>query len=181
MVSTADDGTITIEPRSLMASYSMFMARRCSATGLSWYTGAACANLSAISVSAVAENDARLPFPFRLRLARHGVFERLRNVHVADLDRLHGDAPGIGLLVQNPLQFLAQHLALGDHLRQLMPADRFAQRGLRAQPDGFDEILHLENDFSAFQTIQKKMASTFTGTVSRVSVDSAVTLATRMR
>src|SRR6266851_1219199 len=35
MVSTADDGTITIEPRSLIASYSMFMARRCSATGFS--------------------------------------------------------------------------------------------------------------------------------------------------
>jgi hypothetical protein len=36
-------------------------------------------------------------------------------------------------------------------------------------------------DFSAFHTIQKTMASTFTGTVSRVSVDSAVTLATRTR
>jgi len=36
-------------------------------------------------------------------------------------------------------------------------------------------------DFSAFQTIQKTMASTFTGTVSRVSVDSAETLATRTR
>ena len=29
MVSTAEEGTITIEPLSLMASYSMFMARRC--------------------------------------------------------------------------------------------------------------------------------------------------------
>ena len=35
MVSTADEGTITIEPFSLMASYSIFMARRWSATGLS--------------------------------------------------------------------------------------------------------------------------------------------------
>src|ERR1700677_2212855 len=35
IVSTADDGTITIAPFSLMASYSMFIARRCSATGLS--------------------------------------------------------------------------------------------------------------------------------------------------
>ena len=36
-------------------------------------------------------------------------------------------------------------------------------------------------DFSAFHTTQNTMASTFTGTVSRVSVDSAVTLATRTR
>ena len=36
-------------------------------------------------------------------------------------------------------------------------------------------------DFSAFHTIQNTMASTFTGTVSRVSVDSAETLATRTR
>ena len=35
MVSTAEEGTITIAPFSLIASYSMFMARKCSATGLS--------------------------------------------------------------------------------------------------------------------------------------------------
>jgi hypothetical protein len=35
MVSTAEEGTMTIEPFSLIASYSMFMARRCSAMGLS--------------------------------------------------------------------------------------------------------------------------------------------------
>jgi hypothetical protein len=34
MVSTAEDGTMTIEPRSLIASYSMFIARRCRAVGL---------------------------------------------------------------------------------------------------------------------------------------------------
>ena len=33
-VSTADDGTITMDPFSLIASYNMFMARRCRATGL---------------------------------------------------------------------------------------------------------------------------------------------------
>ena len=36
-------------------------------------------------------------------------------------------------------------------------------------------------DFSAFHTTQKMMASTFTGTVSRVSADSAVTSVTRTR
>src|SRR5690348_4485797 len=34
IVSTAEEGTITIEPRSLIASYNMFMARKCRATGL---------------------------------------------------------------------------------------------------------------------------------------------------
>src|ERR1019366_138334 len=36
IVSTAEEGTTTIAPFSLMASYSMFMARRCRATGLCW-------------------------------------------------------------------------------------------------------------------------------------------------
>src|SRR5580704_11105105 len=40
MVSTAVEGTITIAPFSLMASYSMFMARRCRATGFSAYEAA---------------------------------------------------------------------------------------------------------------------------------------------
>ena len=35
--------------------------------------------------------------------------------------------------------------------------------------------------FSAFQTTQNTMASTFTGTVSRVNADSAVTSVTRIR
>lgn len=34
IVSTALDGTITIDPFSLIASYNMFIARKCSATGL---------------------------------------------------------------------------------------------------------------------------------------------------
>src|ERR1700739_2001714 len=52
MVSTADEGTMTSEPRSLMASCVMFMARRCSATGFSAYEFEACTKLSAISFSA---------------------------------------------------------------------------------------------------------------------------------
>ena len=36
MVSTAEEGTITVAPFSLIASYSIFMARRCNATGLLW-------------------------------------------------------------------------------------------------------------------------------------------------
>ncbi len=40
---------------------------------------------------------------------------------------------------------MAQRLALGDHLRQLVPADRFAQGRLGAQHDGLFEILHFED------------------------------------
>src|SRR5438552_6975970 len=43
IVSTAVDGTITIAPFSLIASYSIFIARRCSAMGLSLYNTAASA------------------------------------------------------------------------------------------------------------------------------------------
>ena len=76
---------------------------------------------------------------------------------------------GICLFVQNALQFTAHALALGDHLcpvRRQVPirAARFA-----AHVDGVDEVLHFEMDFSAFHTSQNTMASTFTGTVSRVS------------
>ena len=68
-------------------------------------------------------------------------------LHVADLHRLDGDAPGVGLLVEDALQLVAQRLALGDHLRQLVAADGFAQGGLRAEGDGLDEILDLEDGF----------------------------------
>ena len=37
--------------------------------------------------------------------------------------------------------------ALGDHLRQFVAANRFAQRGLRAHVDGLDEVLHFKNAF----------------------------------
>ncbi len=66
-------------------------------------------------------------------------------LHVANLDRLHRDAPRIGLLVQDALQFTAQRLALGHHLRQFVPADRFPQRGLGAHVDGLAEILDFQN------------------------------------
>ena len=34
---------------------------------------------------------------------------------IANLDRVHGDAPGVGLRVENALQFASQRLALGNH------------------------------------------------------------------
>jgi hypothetical protein len=70
-----------------------------------------------------------------------------REFYVANFDRLHGDAPGIGFLVEDALQLAAHHFALGNHLRQFVAADRFAQRGLRAHVDGVDEVLDFENGF----------------------------------
>src|SRR5271157_3261199 len=70
----------------------------------------------------LAQNDARLPFALRLRLARHGILQALRNLHVANLDRLHRNSPGIRLFVENPLQLVPHRFALGDHLRQLVAA-----------------------------------------------------------
>lgn len=68
MVSTADDGTITIEPRSLIASYSMFIARKqgdrvvlISQCRLRELLGNICFRL--------AGNDARLTLTLRLGLA----------------------------------------------------------------------------------------------------------------
>ena len=87
IVSTALDGTITIEPFSLIASYSMFIARRCSATGLLMYTVDASREFRRNVRLGRAQDDAGLPFALGLRLPRHRVFERLRDVHVANLHR----------------------------------------------------------------------------------------------
>ena len=92
-----------------------------------------------------AQNNARLPFPLGLRLSRHGVFQRLRNVNVADLDRLNCYAPWVRFFVQYALQLFAEHLALRDHLRQIVAADGFPQSRLRAHGDSLVEIHYLQN------------------------------------
>src|SRR5438067_4363818 len=93
------------------------------------------------------ENVSSLAFPFCLRLARHGVLESLRDSYIANFHGLNRDSPRIRLLIQNALQFAAQRLALGDHLREFMAADRFAQAGLRAEGDCLYEVLDFENAF----------------------------------
>ena len=99
MVSTAEEGTITIEPFSLMASYSMFMARRCRATGLFWYVSRGLGEFFGDLCFRLPQDDARLALSLGLRFARHRVLKCLGDLHVANLHRLHGDAPGVGLLV----------------------------------------------------------------------------------
>src|SRR5262249_17197948 len=41
----------------------------------------------------------------------------------------------------------ADRLPLGDHLRQLMAADGFAERGLRGHADSVFKALHFQNGF----------------------------------
>ena len=102
-------------------------------------------------------------------------------MHVANFHRLDRDSPGIRFLVENALQLMPKRFALRDHLRQFVPPDRFPQRCLGTQRDGVVKSSTSRIAFSAFQTTQKTIASTFTGTVSRVSADSAVTSVTRIR
>src|SRR5512141_2101306 len=47
------------------------------------------------------EDDSGLALAFRLRLPAHRVFEIRGNLHVADLDGVHGDSPRIRLLVED--------------------------------------------------------------------------------
>ncbi len=54
---------------------------------------------------------------------------------------------GVGLFVQNLLQFLAKHLALGQGLMQIVAPDRLAKSRLRAHGDGVVVILHFKHCF----------------------------------
>ncbi len=60
------------------------------------------------------------------RLAARGIFEGGGNVNIADFDGLNGDAPRVGLLVEDALQFVAERIAFRDRLRQFVAAGRFA-------------------------------------------------------
>src|SRR5579872_6928054 len=93
----------------------------------------------------LAEDDAGLTLALSLCLARHGILEALRDLHVANLDRLYGDAPRIGLLVEDALEFATESLALGDHLGEFVASDRLAQSGLGGESDGLDEDLDFED------------------------------------
>src|SRR3954452_25271949 len=95
----------------------------------------------------LAKNVAGLALAVGLRLARHGVLESLRDFHIANFHGLNHDPPGIRLLIENALQFAAQRFALGDHLREFMATDRFAQARLRAQCDRLYEVLNFEDAF----------------------------------
>ena len=91
------------------------------------------------------QDDACLTLTLCLGLLRHGVFECLRDAHVAHFHGLDGDAPGCCLLVEDLLELATEGLALGDHLSKLVTADGLAQGGLRAEGDGLEEVFDLED------------------------------------
>ncbi len=51
-----------------------------------------------------AQDDARLTLG--LRLTRHGILQRGQDLHITDLYGLNRDPPRVGLLVEQPLQFV---------------------------------------------------------------------------
>jgi hypothetical protein len=91
------------------------------------------------------EDDASLPLALGLGPAGHCVFQLGGDAHVSDLDRLHRDPPGVGLLVEDSRELLAELLALRDHLGKIVTADRLAQRGLRGEEDRVEIRLDLEH------------------------------------
>src|SRR5260370_18966648 len=93
----------------------------------------------------VTEDYAGLSFSFGLSLLRHGILKRLWNTDVANLDRLYGDTPWSGLLVENLLQFASEGLAFRDHLGELMATDGFAKRGLGTEAYCLGEVFDFKN------------------------------------
>ena len=81
----------------------------------------------------LAEDDPRLLLPRGLGLARHGVLQRLGDDHVAHLDRLDRDAPGIGPLVDELLELRLDLLAAAEEHGQRRAADDVAERVCAAQ------------------------------------------------
>ena len=97
------------------------------------YDWAAWANRWAISTSAWPR---MMCASFSLRgrgLAGHGARQRLGDDHVAHLDGLDRDAPGVGSLVDELLELRLDLFAAAQEHRQRRAADDVAERGLRAQ------------------------------------------------
>ena len=77
------------------------------------------------------QNDARLTLPFRLCLARHRVFQRGGDDHVADLDRLHLNTPVRHFLLERNLEPVAELDPGLNQLRQIVLADGIPKLSLR--------------------------------------------------
>ena len=92
----------------------------------------------------IAEDHAGLPFALGLRLHRHRVLERGRDLHVLDLDRNDIDAPGLGARVDDALEVDAQLLPPLEHVGEHRLADHVAQRGLRRPVDRRDIVGDVE-------------------------------------
>ena len=87
----------------------------------------------------------RAPLALGLRLARHRALHALRDLDVLDLDDRDLDAPGRGLLVDDPLQDRVDLLALRQQLVELVLAEHRAQRRLRDLRRRDHEVLDLHD------------------------------------
>ena len=95
IVSRAELGTMIIEPFSLRPSKSMFMPRRCMATGLRLVLLGGLGEFLGDLRLGGAQDDSRLSLPLGLGLLGHRGFQVFGDDDVADLDRLDADAPGL--------------------------------------------------------------------------------------
>ena len=172
---------MTIEPFSLIASYSMFMARRCSAIGLSRYISEALANFSLISVSAVL----RMMRACRSRCAcasRDMASSRPCGICTSRISTDCTVTPH-GLVLASRIFCNSRP---SDSRSVTMSVSMCRPIDSRSPVCALSWIAETKSctsriDFSAFHTSQNTIASTNTGTASRVSVDSAFTSVTRMR
>ena len=124
-------GKIVVELRSEPTSISVCRKRSWIATGCLPIVAAACGELVGGLELALGRDDLRAPLALGLGLARHRPLHRLRDLDVLDLDRRDLDAPGLGLLVDDPLQLVVQAVALGQQRVELGAAEHRAQRRLR--------------------------------------------------
>ena len=142
--STALLGISMSAPFSFRPSYSMFIARRCSAVGLFWYDLAASSNEWAISISAWPRMMRACFSRSACACARHRVLQRARDDDVPHLDRRDGHAPGVRALIDELLQLGLDVLAAAQEVGERRASDDVAQRRLRRPAHGLGVVLHLE-------------------------------------
>ena len=92
-----------------------------------------------------AEDDPGLPLALGLGLLAHGVGQGGGDDDVADADRLAGDAPGVGVLVEGDLEGVGDLLPVLEEVGELVLADDVAEARLGDEGDGGRVVLDLED------------------------------------
>jgi len=87
------------------------------------------------------------PLALCLRLAAHGILQVLRDNYIANLHRLHGDAPGVGALSMIFCSSSSILARTDQDIRQSHLADHLAQGGLGSPGDGAEVISHFQGGF----------------------------------
>ena len=181
MVSSAELGTITIDPFSFKPSNSIFIPLRCNATGLSVYFLLACSNFSAISVSAV-------PKMTRALLSR-SAWASLLIASARSCGMAISLIPTVWHVMPHGFVFLSKTCCKSSAIlsRSCKRSDSSCLPMVSLRPVcvicsiAFWYSCTSNAAFSTSQTVQYTTASTFTGTVSLVRVCSALNALTRTR